>query len=74
MVCKEKIIRWCKAALVRAIRTMAQTALSVIGTSTTFGEVKWELVIGSTILAGVACILTCLKGLPEIKGDVYEEN
>ena len=65
---KEKIVAWLHAAGVRAIRTVAQAALSVIGTSAFMGEVNWILVGSSALLAGVVSILMSVAGLPELKG------
>lgn len=57
---------WTKAALIRAIKTVAQTAVGTIGTSATFGAVDWRFVVSASLLAGVASILTSLAGLPEV--------
>lgn len=63
---KEKVVAWLKAAGVRAVKTMAQTAAAAIGTSAILSEVDW-LVVGSTAaLAGVLSMLTSLGGLPEL--------
>lgn len=59
--------KWLKCALVRSIRTMAQTALATIGTATLLGEVNWIAVASSSLLAGVLSILNALTGLPEVK-------
>lgn len=59
--------KWWKAAGVRAIKTVAQTAVAAIGTTAMFSEVDW-LVVGSTaLLAGVLSLLTSIKGLPEVE-------
>lgn len=65
---KEKFIKWAKAAGVRTIKTMAETAIAVIGTNT-FGitDVDWVGVVSAAALAGVVTVLTCIKGLPELK-------
>lgn len=61
-----KVWVWLKAAGIRAIRTMAQTAVSVIGTTAaTMGEVEWLMVASSAALAGVLSILMSIAGLPE---------
>ena len=64
---KEKFISWIKAAGIRALKTVAQTAVAVIGTSTCMGTVNWPLVISSAALAGVVSLLTSTAGLPELK-------
>lgn len=59
--------KWVKAAGIRALKTMAQTAVATIGTSAMFSEVDW-LVVGSTaLLAGILSLLTSIAGLPEAK-------
>ena len=58
---------WWKAAGIRAIRTMAQTAVATIGTTTFITEVDWLLVGSATLLSGVLSILTSISGLPETK-------
>lgn len=64
---KEKIIKWVKAAGVRAIKTVAQTAVATIGTSAVLGEVNWVMVASAAALAGILSILTSVAGLPEVK-------
>ena len=64
---KEKIKKWLKCAGIRAIKTICQTAIATIGTTTMFNEVNW-LVVGSTsLLAGILSLLTSLAGLPELE-------
>ena len=58
---------WMKAAGVRAIKTVAQTAAATIGTSAAMGEVNWILVGSSALLAGILSLLTSVAGLPEVK-------
>lgn len=58
---------WIKAAGIRAIKTVAQTAVATIGTSAAFSEVDWILVLSASGLAGVLSILTSIAGLPEVK-------
>ena len=64
---KEKIIKWIKAAGVRAIKTVAQTAVATIGTAAIMGEVNWAMVGSAAALAGVLSLLTSVSGLPELK-------
>ena len=59
--------KWVKAAGVRAVKTVAQTAVAVIGTSAILGDVDWVRVISASILAGVISMLTSIGGLPEVE-------
>lgn len=59
--------KWLKCALIRAIRTMAQSAIAMIGTSVVLSEVNWTMVLSATILSGILSILTSIGGLPEAK-------
>lgn len=58
---------WFKAALVRAVKTVAQTAVATIGTAAVLGEVHWLMVGSASVLAGVLSMLTSVAGLPEVK-------
>lgn len=58
--------KWFKAAGVRAIKTVAQTAVATIGTSAAMGDVNWPLVLSSSVLAGILSLLTSVAGLPEV--------
>ncbi len=64
---KDKIIKWLKAAGVRAIKTVAETAIATIGTSAIISQVDWKLVLSASLLSGLLSILISIKGLPEIK-------
>lgn len=64
---KENVILWIKAAGVRAIKTVAQTAVATIGTATIMGEVNWPMIGSAALLAGVLSLLTSVAGLPELK-------
>lgn len=61
--------KWAVAALVRALRTVAQTAVATIGTTAVMSEVNWLMVASASILAGILSLLTSLAGLPEVKED-----
>ncbi|MCI8273446.1 MAG: hypothetical protein HFJ55_05135 [Clostridia bacterium] len=62
-----KVLRWIKAAGVRCIKTMAQTAVALIPVGVSVTEVGWIGVIGTSILAGILSLLTSVAGLPEVK-------
>lgn len=64
---KEKLIKWLKAAGVRAIKTVAQTAVAMIPVGVGVSEVGWGAVLGTAALAGVVSLLTSVAGLPELK-------
>lgn len=61
---------WLRAAGVRAIKTVAQTAVGTIGASAVLSEVDWVVVVSASVLAGVVSMLTSVAGLPEIKEEV----
>ena len=61
--------KWMKAALIRAGRTYAQTAIATIGTATMMGEVNWTAVLSASALAGILSLLMAFAGLPEVKDD-----
>ena len=63
----DKIKKWLKAAGLRAIRTIAQTAVATIGTSAVIGDVDWLMVGSASLLAGILSLLTSIAGLPEVK-------
>ncbi len=64
---KEYWLKWIKKAGVRAIKTVAQTAIATIGTSMVMSEVNWAVVGSASLLAGILSLLTSLKGLPEVE-------
>ena len=57
---------WWKAALVRAAKTVAQTAVATIGTAALLGQVNWLSVVSAAVLAGILSLLTSIGGLPEL--------
>ena len=65
----EKVKTWLKAAGVRALKTVAQTAVATIGTSAVLGDVNWLMVASASALAGILSLLTSVAGLPEVKGE-----
>ncbi len=65
----QKIVNWIKAAGVRAIKTVAQTAVATIGTAAVMDEVNWMMVGSAALLAGVLSLLTSVAGLPELSDE-----
>lgn len=66
---KEYWIEWAKRAGVRAVKTVAQTAVATIGTAAVLGDVNWLMVASASALAGVLSLLTSIAGLPEVTVD-----
>lgn len=62
-------VKWIKAAGVRAIKTVAQTAVAIIGTSATMGTVDWKMVASASVLAGIVSILTSVAGIKEVQAE-----
>lgn len=61
---------WLKAALIRAVKTLAQTAIAAIGYSATVSEVDWKYVVSVSVLAAILSLLTSVAGLPEVDKEV----
>ena len=57
---------WLKAAAVRAVKTMAQAAIAMIGTSAVMADIDWKLVLSASVVAAILSVLTSLAGLPEV--------
>ena len=72
---KNDFKQWFKAAIIRAIKTVAQTAVAMIPVAVSVTDVDWLMVGGTSILAGIVSILTSIAGLPEVDGnaDIKEE-
>lgn len=62
-------MKWFKAAGVRAIKTMAQTAVALIGTNAFITAVDWKMIVSGAVMAGIVSVLTSIAGLPEVKAE-----
>ena len=62
-------VEWIKKAGIRAVKTMAQTAVAVIGTGAVISAVDWQMVASSAVVAGIVSILTSVAGIPEVEGE-----
>lgn len=71
---KENFKSWLKAALVRAVKTLAQTAVATIGTTAALSEVDWVLVASASALAAILSMLTSIAGLPEVKAEAEQKE
>lgn len=68
---KDKL-QWLKVMGIRAVKTIAQTAVATIGTATVLGNVDWKMVVSASVLSGVLSLLTSVAGLPELKTSADE--
>lgn len=64
--------KWLKASAIRAVKTMAQTAVATIGTSAVMGDVNWVMVASASALSGIISVLTSVAGIPEVRSDENE--
>lgn len=69
---KQNFTQWLKAAGIRAIKTIAQTAIASIGVSATVSEIDWVVVASTAAVAGILSLLTSVAGLPEVEAEVTE--
>ncbi len=70
----KNIKKWLRAAGVRAVKTVAQTAAATIGTAAALGAVDWIMVLSASALAGILSLLTSIAGLPELTGSEGERD
>lgn len=64
---KDNTVKWLRAAGIRAVKTVAQTAVASVGTGAALAGVEWTAVISTSLLAGILSLLTSVAGLPEVK-------
>ncbi|MDD7445477.1 MAG: holin [Clostridiales bacterium] len=66
---RSHFLRWLRAAAVRALKTIAQTAAATIGTAAVLSEIDWRMALSASLLAGLLSLLTSVAGLPEVSGN-----
>lgn len=71
---KAKFKKWFKAALIRALKTVAQTAAATIGTSALISEINWIAVVSTSVVSGILSLLTSIGGLPEVNNSEPESE
>jgi hypothetical protein len=62
-------VKWLKSASVRAVKTVAQTAVATIGTAMVMGAVDWKMVASASVLSGIISVLTSIAGIPEVEAE-----
>lgn len=64
---KNNFTKWIKAAGIRAVKTVAQTAVATIGTSALISTIDWRIVVSASLVSGIVSLLTSIAGIPEVK-------